>query len=517
MDEANAAARRNSWREKLSPRMLAALAGVFLFGLIAHGMGMLNKYSYHDDIFALFGTGTTIASGRWMLHVLGWLETLLFGDGHFSLPLMNGLFSIACAAGVTCLLIDLLKIENPVYCAGMGCLIVSFPTMTGLFGYMYTVPYYLLAMLMMAGSAVLICRADKWWAKVLAVGMGACSVGVYQAFLPLLLSIPLLYDMALAAEKDEKPAYFLKKAAVQMACILCTVGLYFVLNQFFLRKFQLELNQYMGINQMGVMSPAVFLQRVGRAYREFFLPARNVMYDMYPMHAWYLHEAMICADVLLAVRLVLITWKRNRFRAALLTLLFALFPLGCNFIFVMSEMVHGLMTYGLIAKFALFVWLIDRLEISRPKLRRAVSLTAAGVMFLNAVMYARFSNQCYLKAEFQQQEAISWYTTLAARIKGTEGYRDDLPVAFLNAEQAKDQTLYNIGELDFIHLDAYADTMDTYINSYAWASFMERWCGFGPVYDSGESLRELPEVLAMPHYPDDGSIQLIDDVIVVNF
>ena len=191
--------------------------------------------------------------------------------------------------------------------------------------------------------------------------------------------------------------------------------------------------------------------------------------------------------------------------------------MGCNFIFIMCGTVHGLMTYGLVMKAALFVFLADRAGFSRPEPRRALSWAAAGVLLLNGFMYARFSNQCYLKAAFQQQEAIAWYTTLAARIRSAEGYRDELPVAFLNGEHAADQSLYNIGELDFIHLDAYGEDMETYLNSYAWTSFMERWCGFGPVYDSGDSVLGLPEVQAMPHYPDDGSIRVVNGIVVVNF
>ena len=47
-----------------------------------------------------------------MLHVLGWLETLVFGDGHFSLPAVNGLFSIACIGAAAGLLVHLLEIRK---------------------------------------------------------------------------------------------------------------------------------------------------------------------------------------------------------------------------------------------------------------------------------------------------------------------------------------------------------------------------------------------------------------------
>ena len=89
-------------------------------------MGLLNKLSHQDDIANLFGFGATITSGRWMLHVLSWLEGLFFGTGNASLPLYNGAISILCVGASCALLVDLLRIRNRVYCALMGSLMVDF-------------------------------------------------------------------------------------------------------------------------------------------------------------------------------------------------------------------------------------------------------------------------------------------------------------------------------------------------------------------------------------------------------
>ena len=127
------------WQKQIR-RVSIPFFSALLTGLIAHGMGLFNKYSFHDDILALFWTGTTIPSGRWMLHVIGWMETLLFGDGHFSMPLINGLFSILCIASAASLLVHTFNIRNRVYAAALGALMAAFPTVTALFGYMFTFP-----------------------------------------------------------------------------------------------------------------------------------------------------------------------------------------------------------------------------------------------------------------------------------------------------------------------------------------------------------------------------------------
>ena len=94
---------------RISPQTRAVFLSVLIFGLFSHGTGLLNKLSHQDDIANLFGFGATVTSGRWMLHILCWLENLLFGTGNASLPLFNGMVSFFCVAGVCALLADLLN------------------------------------------------------------------------------------------------------------------------------------------------------------------------------------------------------------------------------------------------------------------------------------------------------------------------------------------------------------------------------------------------------------------------
>ena len=494
----------------------AAFLGALIGGLAAQGMGLFNKFSWHDDIFQLFGTGATITSGRWMLQVLMEAEDLLFG-GHCSVPLLHGFFALLCVGASAGLMVALLRIRRPPLCALLGAVMAAFPMLTALFGFMFTAPAYSLALLMITAGAWLLCAEGRWGWKIPGILLCVCSVGIYQAFLPLLLSLLLLSDLRMLAEGERPPAALLRRVAGQGICLALIMAAYLAGSRFFLRKYGLVLDTYMGINQAASTSPLVYLERAGRAYREFFLPSRNVSWDMYPQHAHYLYLLMLCADGLMGLRLAFTTWRRSRGRAALTLLLLALFPLGCNFIFVMSEGVHGLMTYGQVMQFAVFLYLADRLEIRDLRLRRLASGIAALLLSLTGVMYARYDNQCYLKTAFQQQQAISYYTTLVSRIRGAEGYEDGLPVVFLNEGKIRDKTLANIDELDFIRLDPYADTMDTYLNSYAWGAFMERWCGFRAPWADPAEAAALPEVKEMPHYPDDGSVRRIGDLMVVRF
>ena len=154
----------------------AAFFGALIWGLAAQGMGLFNKFSWHDDIFQLFGTGNTITSGRWMLYVLERAETLIFG-GHCSLPLFNGFLALVFVGATAALATVLLRIRRPVYGALLGAAMASFPMITSLFGFMFAAPAYLLALLMIMASAYLICEDGRWPARAAGIVLGACSVG----------------------------------------------------------------------------------------------------------------------------------------------------------------------------------------------------------------------------------------------------------------------------------------------------------------------------------------------------
>ena len=147
----------------------------------------------------------------------------------------------------------------------------------------------------------------------------------------------------------------------------------------------------------------------------------------------------------------------------------------------------------------------------------SVAAIAIMVLAVTAVMYARFDNQCYLKDTLHQQEAISYYTTLVTRIKSQPGYRPEMTVYFANTAGANDPTAYNIDELDFIRLNPYWYNSMEYLHEMTRNDFIRVWCGTDFPWNWNLELETLPEVQAMPSYPADGSIRIINDVVVVKF
>ena len=59
--------------------------------------------------------------------------------------------------------------------------------------------------------------------------------------------------------------------------------------------------------------------------------------------------------------------------------------------------------------------------------------------------------------------------------------------------------------------------LDNNLDSYVWRDYIDTWLGYRPQYTDASSFEKRQEVLDMPSYPADGSIKIIDGVVVVKF
>lgn len=136
---------------------LAAIS-VFIWGILAHGMMLFNKVSAMDEVHNIFHVGATFTLGRWMLGLLDVIVRFLFGSEQYSLPLFNGLCSFLLIAVAEILLLNLFEIKKDSSIILISGIMTMFPVVVGLFGYMFTAPYYLAGLLLSTLGSIQICR-----------------------------------------------------------------------------------------------------------------------------------------------------------------------------------------------------------------------------------------------------------------------------------------------------------------------------------------------------------------------
>ena len=78
-----------------------------------------------------------------------------------------------------------------------------------------------------------------------------------------------------------------------------------------------------------------------------------------------------------------------------------------------------------------------------------------------------------------------------------------------------------LGYIEYVSFKKYRTTysknVNGYVNDYTWIKFMKQWTGYSPTVIDAAAFAEIDEVKQMPSYPDDGSIAIINDIVVVKF
>lgn len=497
-------------------RLFRVISFSLFWGVIAHGMTLFNKYSFHDDVTYFNDIGRTYTSGRWMLGLMGEAAKKLTGSMHYSLPVVKGLITILCLALIAYLVFSMLEINDMLICAFVSGLFVAFPAITGVFGYMFTAPYYYVAALAGVVGVFIWNGKRNVPAAVICILLIASAVGTYQANLPIAvcaLTLALLHDIY---HCEPSLSAYAKKAACFAAICAGSLAVYVLLSHFFAKINGVELSGYKGISNLGMTSAGEYVKRIITAYRVFFFAPKGLG-NMFPFTAGHVHFVLVIVCIILAAIMLVRVFRESLLKGCAMTFIFIVFPLMADLIYVMVgwDEVHALMTYAEVYIFMLAAWLWTNTRISGKAvsvLRKALVCLVAVLLFMNI----RLDNLCYTKSELLQTRAIGYFTGLSTRITSLEEYTPETPVVYIKEFDKAETGSSDMGRwFDPIRIFPY--TLNTQINDLKWRKFMDFWCGFNPPVEPPERFMEMHVVKTMPCYPHPGSIRYIEGNIVVKF
>ena len=503
---------RNAY-EKISGRFRTTFVSVILFGLVAHLYMFMNKLPNLDDIVTINSFGTTFRNGRWFLWVVGAIAYHL--DLVFSLPWVNGLITLILLGISAGLAAELLDMKSQTANVLLGAAIVVFPSWTSTFFFMFTAPYYALAVLMAVASIWLMVRYKK--GIVLSVVLLACSLGIYQSYLPFTATfyVVLLFLMLF----DEAYGYFdiLKKSLLYLLNIVLGVVFYFVCMKLSLLITRQQLSQYKGVSTMGRLElsriPKI-LKTIGVNFFGVFLNNNLEISYNYITKGMYL--------VLFVLTTVLMIWlfasflkKKDVLKAIETVVLAAVYVVAINAIYIMCERgIYSLMYFSYVFLILFPLALLDRCmkQIQEKKIVIA-EYVMMFVIIAGVLSYCHFANGQYVSMQLSFSQALSYYTTMVTKIKSVEGYHEDMTVVFSGID-ITDETLYHNEIMDTFTMTGRDNAL---ADAYSKNEFIRYYCGFDAELTGPQILSEQSkEILKhMPTYPNDGSIRILDNAVVV--
>lgn len=496
-----------------------SFVSAIIIGFISHGFIFFNNITLHDNIYNFY-MGGTYTSGRWMLAKLLRLSQVIYDTNylHYSTPWYLGLLSLIWISMSAALIVYTLKINSKIFSVLIGGILVSFPVITSLFGYMFTSGMYSFGTFMGLAGVFFVCNIDKvkGWKKLIIVALGvalqACSVGVYQANIGVIASFTIIvFFKSLDYEEVSGVFPILKSVLYYVLETLVYLFIYYIASIYFVRRVGERLSSYQGIGNVGNVGIMEYLSRIPVAYMEFFSPTPDQSRYMYSGGVKYFYYWVLIA-ILAFIGINLFTRYKNKlFTGIIYALASLVFPLCANIIYVMCDgYIYSMMVYGEVMIFVLLLYLCSTIKFKWKSIANLCTVIPITIM---VILYSRYANVCYLNADYVQKAGISYFNRMVARIESTQGYVAGMPVVFIGERPEVDASLFLYKEFDEVHIWPYE--FKTMVNNWNWYDFMKSNCGFHPPRGDASLFAENEKVLSMPSYPSDGSVQIIDECIVV--
>ena len=499
------------WKN-ISSKAKIAFGSTIIWGLIAHLYMFMNKLPNYDDLM-INSFGATFRLGRWFLWVIGAIAYHL--ELVYSLPWINGLVSLVLIACANAMIIELLQIDNK-WIIGIICgVLVAYPSWTGTFFFMFTAPYYALAIVLAVLAVYYIVRKHNL-GFIIGMLCLSCSLGIYQAYLPFTAGL-LVIVLILQLYKEEEWRKVFKEGIRYLIFLLLTVGLYYVITRISLFITKQSFADYKGLGELGKFSWKDTVCNIfGYSVANIFTNKLEICHNLLGKAGYLIVIMAFLIGMIITCR----QWiKQKKIANAILLIVLGIsFWTAINAIYIMCQDENSIYVLMVYSYSLLFILPVSALEYiiekcgSNPILVIEEYILSLTILVV-AINYCHFANAEYLAMDLSLQQAESYYTTLITQIKSVPEYTTDMPIALgqKGGFILEDQTLYNNEVLSSFYLKCRDNSL---VNTYNKELMLTYYLGFEPEYVSIESVD--PEVVdKMPVYPNEGSIQVIDGTIVV--
>ena len=486
------------------------ILGSLLMGLLAYAYAFTNKLPNHDDVTGLFSKGAGIESGRFGITLLSHLFP------NFSMPWIYGVGSLVLLALGNCLIVKMFSIRSPLLQFLLGGIIVTFPSQTAVFSYLFTAFPYAIAYWLAVLSADLISREGKKYILPGVLALMLC-VSIYQAYLAITASLLILVLIRRLISEEAAAGTLFARGVVFVCCLAAGVGAYWIISKLLWTYSPTAMNSYAGdslafrLSDLPANLKAALINciRVIR-YRHFGLVSSEAAV---PVHMALLAFA--------GVELGLYVLKtRDLLRTLLLGFLAAMLPfaINCLFLIVSADAIHTLVMFPYVTLYVLFAFLVEFGQLRTfardlgNKLHRAVLnlcvLALAWILAGNVFL----ANEASLAMHLSYENTYAFAVTSLAQLNTMEAYTPESQVVILGSYPSMPYTSRFRNSMKLMGVGGLSPDM------YSMEYFFDYYVGAPVNVISAEEYLKTadPDALSqIPSYPARGCIAQVGDTFVI--
>lgn len=498
--------------KKFSIPMIFSFWFSIIGGYILHLYAFTNIVPNSDGINRVYDLQEMTVSGRWFLHYA------TMPSGFMQMPTFIGLLTILTLSLTVVLIIDLLQIKEK-YLAGItGLAFISFPSLGFTFLYLFTASAYSIGIFLSVFSVWLYEKGKKF--RLFAAISLALSMGIYQAYAPFAIGLSMLLVIKALFQKGGTFKSIVLNGIGKIIYLSLGALLYYIILECALMVTGQELLPYLGMENKSypiTALPSLVLSCYKQVIVFFFLPQYGIGTSSVPLMIFHIGMTILS---LISISLLLKPFlKTELWRVLAILMLCALLPLGFGFVQIISpwSAPTPLMQYPYVLTYAFMIFLIDQASFKLPmdigqKLRSATLC----LFFLVSLGGGWLSNLLYTASAQAHRATESYVTRMMSRVESVEGYDIDMPVLFIGAfpEGKYYAQIEAYGLID--HYSAPKNSVLP-LNKHVYY-YLNHWLNI-PIEEPEEAtllaMSDSEEFADMTFYPNDGSVKIIDEQVVV--
>lgn len=490
--------------QRFSVQSRCAFLSAVIVGLMVHLFAFSNIIPNSDGLSRIFDEQQMTVSGRWFLHFASMFH------GYIQTPGLIGGLSLVFLGAAGALMVDALEIRSNTVAILCGGFVVTFPAMAYTYLYMFTASAYAFAILLAVLSVWIVRKMPgRFWIGAIPL---ACAVGTYQAYFAVAVSLALCCVILDLLNHNRELKETVTNGFRVLGMLAIGAVVYYGAMKLFLLVKGVELLSYKGMDSVGFS-----LGTIVGIYRDF------LYYFLIPGAASYVTVPMVCAHLALigiggiCVLIPLLREKlyREPVRIVLLVVGAALIPLGFNFTQLLSEST-AIMRYSFVFVYVFCAALADRMwEVSLKNIPW-VRIGAYGISALLILLCAQVCNMAYTSSATAHRATEAFSANLVGRVESTPGYKRDMEVVIIGSFP---QDVYYSGVEEFAMVEHYSCMSATVmqLNKHVYY-YLNDWLNVPwqePAEETMILVSESDAFQAMPLYPSDGSVAILDGRVVV--
>ena len=489
-----------------------AIITVMIVGLIVHA------YLYTHNVMSSDGLaiGSYHLSDPWEKSLGRWgIQFFDFARGGIVNEVLIVAVSLVILSMATVFLLKLFDIKSTAVTIGISLLMATAPQFASTFLYIFCADAYCFAMLSSV-LAVYFMRRKKGKRilnYIISIALIIFTLSIYQAYIGVVVGLSMLtLLMDLLQNKDSKEV--LKEGIKQIVVMIISLILYFIATKLILKLIGLEIASYSGANNVSITNFKI--SSIFQTYKSFY----NYYFTDSILHNIYWKRSLInlCILAISVGNLIMIIANNKVYKNKLsiigIILIIILLPLGLNVIEIIAneKQINLLMAASLILVYIAFLKQYELLK--QTNLEIISKYIILGLVCILTTTYAWSNNATYMVREYIYNNYYSTSVSIVTKVESLEGYNKDMYWMFNDLIRYTPSLVTKSNGFGGYDYETWNEIRGIYMTNNFYFRYLGKTIKMCPKYKYDEIVK-TEEYKNMPLYPNDGSIRIIDNVVVI--